>query len=171
MAGINPGRLRAMCLMSMMGVVLVVSKEVLAFLPNFELVSFLTIMFTLAFGRLALGAVGVFLALEGLLYGFGQWWIMYLYIWPLLWLLTWLFRNMQGAVKWALFSGLYGLCFGTLCSFVYLPVGGLKMMAAYIASGLPFDLIHCVGNTLLMLVLYSLRGLLQRLRNSLYSLK
>lgn len=71
--------LRSLCVMSMMGVVLVVSKEVLAFLPNLELVSLLTILFTLAFRQRVIGILAVFLLLEGLLYGFGQWWIMYLY--------------------------------------------------------------------------------------------
>lgn len=44
------GSLRRLCGVSMMGVLLVVSKEALAFLPNFELVSLLVILFTLSFG-------------------------------------------------------------------------------------------------------------------------
>ena len=110
------------------------------------------------------GDLGVFLLLEGLLYGFGMWWIMYLYIWPLLAALTWLLRRMDRAWQWAIFSGLYGLAFGSLCSLVYLPVGGVKMMFAWVASGLPFDLLHGGGNFLLMLVLYRpLRTALGRL--------
>ena len=59
------GSLRRLCGVSMMGVLLVVSKEALAFLPNFELVSLLVILFTLSFGgRMGLGAVGVFLGAE-----------------------------------------------------------------------------------------------------------
>ena len=121
-------RLISLCLMAMMGTLLVVSKEALAFLPNVELVSLLTILFTLVFGKRTVGALAVFLLLEGVLYGFGTWWVMYLYIWPLLALLTWLFRWMKHAWQWAIFSGLYGLAFGTLCSLFYLPVGGLKMV-------------------------------------------
>ncbi|MCI8395637.1 MAG: hypothetical protein HFE89_03555, partial [Acutalibacter sp.] len=68
----------ALCLMAIMGVVLAASKEALAFLPNFELVTLLLILFTLCFGRYVIGALGVFLLLEGLLYGFGLWWAMYL---------------------------------------------------------------------------------------------
>ena len=85
-------RLWDVCLMAMLGVVMLASKEALAFLPNIELVSLFTILFTLVFRQRVLGALGVFLLLEGLLYGFGTWWVMYLYIWPLLALLTWLFR-------------------------------------------------------------------------------
>ena len=40
-------RLTSLCLMAMMGTVMVVSKEALAFLPNVELVSLLTILFSL----------------------------------------------------------------------------------------------------------------------------
>ncbi|RKJ40688.1 hypothetical protein D7X94_06370 [Acutalibacter sp. 1XD8-33] len=157
-------RLRGLCAMAMMGVVLAVSKEALAALPNFEAVSLLTVLFTLSFGGWVVGALGVFLLLEGLLYGFGMWWIMYLYIWPLLAALTWLLRRMDRAWQWAIFSGLYGLAFGSLCSLVYLPVGGVKMMFAWVASGLPFDLLHGGGNFLLMLVLYRpLRTALGRL--------
>lgn len=90
---------------------------------------------------------------------------MYLYIWPLLAALTWVFRRMDKAWQWAVFAGLYGLCFGTLCSLTYLPVGGVRMMFAWIISGLPFDFMHAGGNFLLMLLLYRpLKGALDRLR-------
>lgn len=74
-------RLLSMCVMAMMGVLLTAGKEVMAFLPNFEPVTLLIVLFTLSFGPVAMGAVCVFLLLEGLLYGFGSWWVMYLYIW------------------------------------------------------------------------------------------
>ena len=44
-----------LCLGAMMGVLLTVGKEVMAFLPNFEPVTLLTVLFTLCFGGLALG--------------------------------------------------------------------------------------------------------------------
>mgnify|MGYP001046467928 CR=1 FL=1 len=158
-------RLLSMCVMAMMGVLLTAGKEVMAFLPNFEPVTLLIVLFTLSFGPVAMGAVCVFLLLEGLLDGFGSWWVMYLYIWPLLAALTWVFRRMDKAWQWAVFAGLYGLCFGTLCSLTYLPVGGVRMMFAWIISGLPFDFMHAGGNFLLMLLLYRpLKGALDRLR-------
>ena len=145
-------RITALCRMALLGVVLAASKEVLAFLPNFELVSLLTILFTLSFGRQVAGALGVFLLLEGLLYGFGLWWVMYLYIWPLLALATWLFRWMDKAWQWALVAGGFGLCFGSLCALVYLPM-----------AGLPFDVAHAGCNALLAFLLYRpLRRALER---------
>lgn len=158
-------RLVTTCAMAMMGVLLTVSKEVMAFLPNFEPVTLLIVLFTLCFGPMAAGAVAVFLLLEGLLYGFGSWWVMYLYVWPLLCGLTLLLRGMDKAWQWAVFAGLFGLGFGTLCSLAYLPVGGVRMALAWIASGLPFDLMHGGGNFLLMLVLYRpLRKALEKIK-------
>ena len=154
----------ALCLMAIMGVVLAASKEALAFLPNFELVTLLPILFTLCFGRYVIGALGVFLLLEGLLYGFGLWWAMYLYVWPLLAGLAWLFRWMDRAWQWALLAGGYGLCFGSLCALAYLPLGGASMALAWAIAGLPFDFIHAGANFLLALVLYRpLRTALDRL--------
>ena len=154
----------ALCLMAILGVVLAASKEALAFLPNFELVTLLLILFTLCFGRYVIGALGVFLLLEGLLYGFGLWWAMYLYVWPLLAGLAWLFRWMDKAWQWALLAGGYGLCFGSLCALAYLPLGGASMALAWAIAGLPFDFIHAGANFLLALVLYRpLRTALDRL--------
>ena len=45
-------RLVRLCLTAMMGVLLTVSKEVMAFLPNFEPVTLLTVLFTLCFGQI-----------------------------------------------------------------------------------------------------------------------
>lgn len=153
-----------LCLMAMMGVLLVVSKEALAFLPNVELVTLLIILFTLVFGRLALGGVAVFLLLEGLLYGFGFWWVMYLYIWPLLVLLTFLLRFLRRPWQWALVAGGYGLCFGALCSLFYLTMWDLPKIISWVIAGFPFDCTHAAGNFLLMLLLYTpLRQALEKL--------
>lgn len=153
-----------LCLMAMMGVVMVASKEALAFLPNIELVSLLVILFTVTFTWRAAGALAVFLLLQGLLYGFGLWWFMYLYIWPLLALLAWLFRWMNHAWQWAILSGLFGLAFGTLCSLVYLPQG-FSWMLSWIVSGFPFDVTHAIGNFVVALLLYlPLRKALEALK-------
>ncbi len=153
-----------LCLMAMMGVVMVVSKEALAFLPNIELVSLLVILFTVTFTWRVVGALAVFLLLQGLLYGFGLWWFMYLYIWPLLALLAWLFRWMKHAWQWAILSGLFGLAFGTLCSLVYLSQG-FSWMLSWIISGFPFDVTHAIGNFIAALLLYlPLRKALEALK-------
>lgn len=158
-------RLFNLCLMALMGVLMVVSKEALAFLPNVELVSLLIILFTVNFGFTALGGVLVFILLEGLLYGFGQWFFMYLYVWPLLFFLSWFLRRIKKPWVWAIISGAFGLAFGTLCSISYLPIGGFKMMISWIISGFTFDLIHGVSNFLLAILLFKpLSRILEKLR-------
>ena len=80
-------------LIGMMVAVIEVCKMALAWAANIELVSFLFIMFTLFFGRKVVFVVPVFLLIEGSVYGVGMWWITYLYAWPLLVWIAWLFRK------------------------------------------------------------------------------
>lgn len=64
------------------------AKLSLSFIPNVELVTFLLILYTLAFGKKVLYAAFAFVGVECLIWGMGIWVIMYLYIWPLLCVLT-----------------------------------------------------------------------------------
>ncbi len=82
-------------------------KLVLSFLPNVELVTLLIILFTLAFGKKTYYAVVSFVVLEGLLYGFGIWWVMYIYTWPLLVCFTRILRRQKDGMTFALLSGAF----------------------------------------------------------------
>ncbi len=147
----------------LMVAVIEVSKLALSSLPNIELTSFWLIMFTLFFGKRVLPVIPAFILIEGFVYGIHIWWIMYLYIWPLLVLLTWIFRKVDSALFYAIFSGIFGLCFGFLCSIPYFFIGmssggivaGLNSAMAFWISGIPWDLVHCVGNFTGMLILYN----------------
>lgn len=149
-------------LIGMMVAVIEVCKAAFSFLPNIELTSFWVIMFTLFFGRKIIMVVPVFILIEGAMYGFGPWWVMYLYIWPVLTLVTWFFRRQKSVWFWSILSGVFGLFFGFLCSFFYIVVGmadggirnGLYAGFAWWVSGIPWDITHCIGNFVLMLVLY-----------------
>lgn len=149
-------------LMGAMTAVLVVCKEALSFLLNVELVSFWIILFTLFFGRRILLVIFVFVFIEGCLYGMGPWWIMYLYTWPLLALLAHLNRRQESVWFWSILSGFFGLFFGLLCSIPYVIVGavnngiqsGLYAGFTWWVAGIRADVIHCIANFMLMLVLY-----------------
>lgn len=163
------------CQIGMMVAVIEVCKATLSFLPNIELTSFWLIMFTLFFGGKILLVVPVFTLIEGALYGFNLWWIMYLYAWPLLVLITWIFRKQQSPWFWSVLSGLFGLSFGLLCSLPYVVMGavdggirnGLYAGFTWWVAGIPWDLIHCAGNFVLMLVLYRpIRSLMERLKKN-----
>ena len=77
-------------------------KFALSGLPNIELTSFWLIMFTLFFGWEVVLVVPVFILIEGAVYGMQLWWIMYLYAWPLLVLITWFFRKIDSNIFWAI---------------------------------------------------------------------
>lgn len=133
-------------------------KLAMAHIPNVELTSFWLIIFTVFFGRRAMIAVPIFTLLEGAIYGFGLWWVMYLYAWPLLVILAYIMRNNDSALPFALLSGIFGFAFGFLCAIPYVfagsPTPGLSYAFGYWVAGIPFDLIHGVANFVLMLVLY-----------------
>lgn len=157
---------------------LFIVQVALANLPNIELVSLLIILFTLTFGKKVLYIIYGFAVLEGILYGFHLWWVSYLYIWTLLALATWLSRRQTNPLFWAILSGLFGLCFGALCSLPYFLTGwagaaagvsrlssGLHAMASWWITGIPFDLIHCAGNFACALILFlPLRRLMRLLK-------
>ena len=79
---------RKMTRIALLSAILYIAKVVLEFIPNVELISFLTIIYTLVFGTEALLIVTVFNMFELVQWGFGVWWISYLYVWPLLVLAT-----------------------------------------------------------------------------------
>ncbi len=132
---------------------LLVVQVSLAFLPNIELVSVLLIVYTRVMGRKTLIPLYVFVLAEGLIYGFGIWWINYLYIWTVLVIAVILLRKIQSVWFWAVFSCIYGLCFGALSSIPYFFMGGIPMVITYILNGIPFDLLHGGGNFVTTLVL------------------
>ena len=147
-------RVLRLVLSGLMGALLVVSKQAMSGLPNIEPVTLLIILFALELARETPGAITVFLVLQGVLYGFGLWWAMYLYVWYLLAFLARLLRRMDHALGWAVFSGLYGLCFSGLCAAVYLVAKTPAFALSWWLSGLSYDAMHGVGNFALMLLLY-----------------
>ena len=142
----------------MMIAILEVGKIALMFLPNVEVVALFLILFSLAFGRETWFAVAGFILVEGILFGFGLYWIMYLYIWPSLVAVTKLLRKNESALFWAIVAGVYGLSFGFFCSFPYLFLGGLKTAISWWIAGIPFDLIHGVSNFIILLILFKPLG-------------
>ena len=138
----------------LMVAIIEVCKVALAQIPNVELTSFWIIMFTLYFGPRIFYVIPVFILIEGMMYGFGLWWIMYLYAWPLLAIVVLLLRKMNTAWDWSFVSGLFGLLFGFLCAIPYVFTSGLAGAVAWWIAGIPWDLVHGIVNFAIMLVLY-----------------
>jgi energy-coupling factor transport system substrate-specific component len=151
-------------LFGMLGALTFGAKFIMSGLPNIEPVSLLVMVYAVTLGPKALYPIYVYVMLEILVYGLGDWNVMYLYIWPLLWLVAWLLRRMKNPLGWAILSGTFGLLFGALCSPVYYFMGGWTMVAAKWVSGLSFDLLHCAGNfTMALLLFVPLRKLMGKL--------
>ena len=156
--------IRDMALLAIMGALMFASQVVMASLPNIHIVALLIILTTFMFGWKALYSVGIFVILEGLMFGFGPWWLGYIYIWPLLVVVTVIFRANTAPLFWAVVSGLHGLFFGALCAIPQIFILGFRGAIAWWISGIPFDLIHCAGNFALALILISpLRRLTEKL--------
>lgn len=129
-------------------------KFSLSFIPGVELVTLFLIVCTLFFREKMVYLLPAFLLTEGVMYGFGLWWFMYLYVWAILVLVVYIFRKKQSVWFWSILSGLFGLLFGFLCSFVYIGIGGISMALTWWIAGIPTDIVHGVSNFILCLVLF-----------------
>jgi len=145
---------RDLVVIAMMSAILFVVQVALSFIPNIELVTLLIIIYTLVIGRKTLFAIYVFALLEGLFYGFGIWWIMYLYVWTILYFVVRAFKTQKGVLGWSLIGGFFGLLFGTLCSIPYFFIGGIGAGIAWWVAGLPYDILHGIGNFVVILCLF-----------------
>lgn len=139
---------------ALLSAILYVSKVALEFLPNIELVTFLIIMYTLAFGKETFLTITVFNLFELIQWGFGVWWVTYLYAWPLLCLAVLLLQKLikEEFLIWGIVAGAFGLLFGGMFAIAYIPVNPAYALAYWI-SGLPWDVWHCAWNFVLMAVL------------------
>ena len=159
------GKIYRLVIMAALSAILLIVQLGMAFLPNIEVVSTLIILYTLSYKKLVFPILYTFVLLEGVVFGFGIWWVSYLYIWSILALIVLALRKMDSALLWAVVSGAFGLSFGVLCAIPYLISGGLYAAFSYWSAGIPYDILHCAGNFVLTLALYRpLSHLLKRLR-------
>lgn len=156
--------IREVVLFGVLGALTFALQVVMSGLPNIEPVSLLVMLFAVTFGWKALWPVYIFVAMEILFYGFSLWNIYYLYIWAILAVVAITLRSMEGKLGWALVGAVFGLLFGALCAVADVFVGGFSYAIAKWVSGIPFDVTHCIGNFVIVLVLFDpLRKLLMRL--------
>ena len=154
--------IKDIALIGLMVAIIEVCKVALAHIPNVELTTFWLMMFTLYLGKRVYYVIPVFILIEGAMYGFGLWWIMYLYLWPLLVLVTGFFRKDNSVLTVSMISGIFGLLFGFFAAIPYIFIGafegglanGFRVAGAWWVAGIPWDLVHGISNFILMLVLY-----------------
>lgn len=159
-------------LFPLLGVLMFVSKLLMEFLPNVHLIGMFIVVFTVLFRTKALIPIYIFVFLTGLYGGFSPWWVPYLYIWTVLWAAVMLLpKNMPkpiAAIVYSVVCGLHGLFYGTLYAPAQALMFGLdfKGTVAWIISGLPFDIVHCIGNlfasVLILPIITPLRKLIRK---------
>ena len=158
-----------MAVFAMLGTVMFCSKIIMEALPNIHLLGMLTMTYTIAFRKKALIPIYIYIMLNGLYAGFSLWWMPYLYIWTILWAITMLLpRNMPKKAKCVVYPivcAVHGMLFGILYSPAQALMFGLnfEQMIAWILSGLPWDLVHGIGNFFAGLLILPLAELLKRL--------
>ena len=177
MSNVSPAKRRSkllfeLILMTVFGTLMFAAKIAMAVLPNVHLIGMFIMVFTIVFRSRALISVYVYVLLEGFVYGFGMWWMSYLYVWAILWGVTMLIpRSLPKgvmAVICPIVCALHGLSFGALCA----PVEaiaynfGFDGMLTYIAMGFPFDVSHAIGNFCFGLLIVPLSMMLQKLKKN-----
>lgn len=147
--------LKELATFAMLAAMMIASKLILEFIPNFHLLGVFTIAMTVVYRQKALYPIYLYVLLQGIVAGFNPWWVPYLYIWTVLWGITMLLpKRMPKAVAsvvYIMLCGLHGLAFGTLYAPAQALMLGLNLngMITWIISGLPFDVVHAVHNLLL----------------------
>ncbi len=156
---------------SMFAALMFCSKQLMEFLPNIHLLGMFTMLLTVVYRQKALIPIYLYVVLQGLYAGFSLWWMPYLYIWTLLWGMTMLLpktmSDKTAAFVYPCVCALHGLLYGVL----YAPAQMLlfhldfEQTLAWIAAGLPYDALHCVGNAVAGLLILPLSKVLKKLQN------
>lgn len=145
---------RDIVLIGIMISIIEVVKFSLSFIAGVEMVSLLFIVYTLFFREKMIYVLPAFYLTEGVLFGFGIWWFMYLYVWAVLVLTVYLFRKKQSVWFFSILSGIFGLLFGLLCSPLYLVTGGVGVAISWWIAGIPTDVLHGISNFVICMVLF-----------------
>lgn len=135
------------------GALMFLSDIAMEALPNIHLIAMFTVTFTVVYRWKALFPLYVYVFLNGVFGGFSAWWVPYLYVWTVLWAAVMLLpKKMPSIVAMVVYiavCGLHGFLFGLIYapSQVLLFFGGnWSMFWPWVISGLPFDLVHGIGN-------------------------
>ena len=161
---------REMAIFSMLAALMFCSKIIMDALPNIHLLGMFIMVYTIVFRLKALIPIYLFIFMTGLYGGFGLWWIPYLYIWTILWGIAMLLpRRMPkrvAAIVYPALCAIHGLAYGALYAPAQALIFGLDFegMIAWIIAGLPFDLLHGLGNLVAGLLILPLSEILKRLK-------
>lgn len=153
----------------MLGALMYASKMLLEIAPNVHLLGVFTMTFTFVYRKKALYPIYTYVLLNGLFSGFAMWWIPYLYIWTVLWAVTMLLPQKMSKKTKMIVSMIVNACHGFLFGTLYAPAQAIlfglsfKGTIAWIAAGLPWDIVHGISNFFCGILIVPLVSLLKKL--------
>lgn len=167
--------IKEMTVFSMLGAIMYASKVIMEIAPNVHLLGAFIVAFTVVYRKKALYPIYVYVLLTGLFNGFNAWWLPYVYIWTVLWAVVMLLPKklpkMWQPIIYMSVSAMHGFLYGVLYAPVQALVYGLNLEGtlAWIATGLPWDMIHGVSNFfcgILIVPIISVLRLAEKSQNS-----
>lgn len=156
-------------LFAMFAALMFCSKLIMEAFPNIHLLGMFTMLLTVTFRAKALIPIYIYVFLNGVYAGFNMWWIPYLYIWTVLWGITMLLPKSMpkkaAMVVYPAVCALHGFAYGTLYAPAQALMFGLNFQQTlvWIASGIPFDIIHGVSNIFTGMLVLPLSELLRKM--------
>lgn len=163
-------KIREITVFAMLSAVMFASKVVMEGIPNVHLLGTLVVAFTLTYRAKALFPIYGYVFVNGIWEGFSPFgWLPELYLWLILWgavmLLPKKIPALIAPIIYMLISALHGLSFGVFYAPVYALFSGMgwDRVWLWVAAGLPFDLIHGIGNFVLGTLILPISMLLKKL--------
>jgi energy-coupling factor transport system substrate-specific component len=152
---------------------MVLSRNLMQLIPGVHFLGLIIAVSTITYRSKALIPLYVYILTDGLIVGFSQWWIPYLYIWLPLWLMFMLAGRLKlrKEIKTPLYMtlcALHGLSFGLLYAPMQTLFFGLSFegTVAWVIAGLPTDITHAVSNFVMGSLIIPLSALLRKLDKS-----
>ena len=162
--------IREITVFAMLSAVMFASKVAMEGIPNVHLLGTFVVAFTLTYRKKALLPIYGYVFVNGVWEGFSPFgWLPELYIWLILWgavmLLPKKMPKVMAPIVYMLVSCLHGLFFGVLYSPVYALFSGMgwDRVWLWVLAGLPFDLLHGMGNFALGTLILPIATLLKRI--------
>lgn len=165
--------IRYIALVGVLAATLECAKLALSFLPNIEVVTLLTALYSYVFGIWGVAAAFVFVSIEPIIYGFGTWVVSYYLYWPLVAFVFMLLgrAKLRNRVVITATAVILTVFFGVLTSLI-----DTGLLSAYFDNffyrfsilymrGIPFFVTQIVCNAVLFPLLFRL------LSDKLYKLK
>ena len=164
-------RTRRMAVFALLGALAFLGDLIFEALPNIHPVAVLFAAYTVVYSWRALIPIYIYVFLVGFSWGFGAFWLPYLYVWlPLFLLIQIIPRRLPRVLRAVLYAAvctLHGLFFGVLWAPAQALMLGFnyEQTLAWIAAGLTFDILHAVGNACASFLIFPVARILHTLEH------